>query len=90
MDLYSCQIVGWYTSKRMTIDLICKAMIMVYNLRRPSKGLVFHSDVDPSTQVSGIVSYSMDMASGRTWVMSEPAGSAKPARGRALLWQPQA
>ena len=44
MDLYSRRIVGWYISKRMTADLICKAMIKAYNLRRPSKGLVFHSD----------------------------------------------
>ena len=44
MDLYSRRIVGWYISKRMTTDLICKAMIKAYNLRQPSKGLVFHSD----------------------------------------------
>jgi len=44
MDLYSRRIVGWYISKRMTTDLICKAMIMAYNLRQPPQGLVFHSD----------------------------------------------
>jgi putative transposase len=44
MDLYSRRIVGWYISKRMTTDLICKAMIMAYNLRQPPFGLVFHSD----------------------------------------------
>ena len=44
MDLYSRRIVGWYIGKRMTTNLICKAMIMAYNLRQPSKGLVFHSD----------------------------------------------
>lgn len=44
MDLYSRRIVGWSISKRMTTDLICKAMIMTYNLRQPPKGLVFHSD----------------------------------------------
>jgi putative transposase len=44
MDLYSRRIVGWYISKRMTTDLICKAMIVAYNLRQPPKGLVFHSD----------------------------------------------
>ncbi|MCF6194022.1 MAG: IS3 family transposase [Kangiellaceae bacterium] len=44
MDLYSRRIVGWYTSKRMTTDLICRAMIMAYNLRLPPAGLVFHSD----------------------------------------------
>jgi len=44
MVLYSRRIVGWYISKRMTTDLICKAMMMAYNLRQPPKGLVFHSD----------------------------------------------
>lgn len=44
MDLYSRRIVGWYISKRMTTDLICKTMMMAYNLRQPPKGLVFHSD----------------------------------------------
>lgn len=44
MDLFSRRIVGWYIDKRMTTDLICKAMIKAVNLRRPPKGLVFHSD----------------------------------------------
>jgi len=44
MDLYSRRIVGWSISKRMTADLICKAIITAYNLRQPAKGLVFHSD----------------------------------------------
>lgn len=44
MDLYSRRIVGWYISKRMTTDLISKAMIMAYSLRKPLRGLVFHSD----------------------------------------------
>lgn len=44
MDLFSRRIVGWHISKRMTTDLVCKAIIMAYNLRQPPKGLVFHSD----------------------------------------------
>lgn len=44
MDLYSRRIVGWHIDKRMTTDLLCKAMIKAVNLRRPPKGLVFHSD----------------------------------------------
>lgn len=44
MDLYSRRIVGWHIDKRMTTDLISKAFIKAYNLRRPPKGLVFHSD----------------------------------------------
>ena len=35
---------GWHIDKRMTKDLVCKALIKAYNLRQPGKGLVFHSD----------------------------------------------
>lgn len=38
MDLYSRRIVGWYIDKRMTTDLVSKAMIKAYNLRQPPKG----------------------------------------------------
>tara|TARA_B100001059_G_scaffold161647_1_gene161241 strand:- start:159 stop:773 length:615 start_codon:yes stop_codon:yes gene_type:complete len=44
MDLYSRRIVGGHIAKRMTTDLVMKAMIKAYNVRKPSKGLVFHSD----------------------------------------------
>jgi putative transposase len=44
MDLYSRRIVGWHIDKRMTTDLISKAMIKAICLRQPKKGLVFHSD----------------------------------------------
>jgi transposase InsO family protein len=46
MDLYSRRIVGWYLDKRMTMDLISKALIKAYNLRQPTRGLVFHSGRD--------------------------------------------
>lgn len=44
MDLYSRRILSWDIDKRMTTDLVNKAMIKAYNLRQPPKGLVFHSD----------------------------------------------
>ena len=44
MDLYSRRIVGWHIDKRMTTDLVSKAMMKAYNLRQPRKGLVFHSE----------------------------------------------
>lgn len=44
MDLYSRRIVGWHIDKRMTTDLVSRAMMKAYNLRQPNKGLVFHSD----------------------------------------------
>ncbi|MGX9543281.1 IS3 family transposase, partial [Shewanella sp. A22] len=44
MDLYSRRIVGWHISKRMTRSLVEKAFLKAYNLRKPPKGLVFHSD----------------------------------------------
>ncbi len=42
MDLYSRRIEGWHIDKRMTTDLVSKAMIKAYNLW-PPKSLVFHS-----------------------------------------------
>ncbi len=44
MDLYSRRIVGWSIDKRMTTNLVKKALIKAVNLRQPNKGLVFHSD----------------------------------------------
>jgi len=44
MDLYSRRIVGWHIDKRMTTDLICKAMVKAVNTRQPDTKLVFHSD----------------------------------------------
>lgn len=44
MDLYSRRVVGWHIDKRMTTDLVSKALVKAYNLRQPGKGLVFHSD----------------------------------------------
>ena len=44
MDLYSRRIIGWSIHKRMTVDLVERAMQMALNLRRPTKGLIFHSD----------------------------------------------
>jgi len=44
MDLYSRRIVDWHIDKRMMTDLVSKAMVKAYNLRKPPKGLVFQSD----------------------------------------------
>ena len=44
MDLYSRRIVGWAIDKHMKQDLVIRALVMAYNLRQPSRGLVFHSD----------------------------------------------
>ena len=44
MDLYSRRIIGWAIHKRMTVDLVSRAMIMTMRLRQPNEGLVFHSD----------------------------------------------
>ena len=38
MDLYSRRIVGWHLSKRMTTDLVNKALMKAYNLRQPPRG----------------------------------------------------
>lgn len=44
MDLYSRRVIGWSISKRMTVDLVERALQMAINIRRPKAGLMFHSD----------------------------------------------
>lgn len=44
MDLYSRRIIGWAISKRMTTDLVEKALIRAVNLRRPARDVEFDSD----------------------------------------------
>lgn len=44
MDLYSRRIVGWHIDKRMTTDLVNKALREAYSLRNPPPVLVFRSD----------------------------------------------
>jgi putative transposase len=44
MNLYSRRIIGWEISKRMTTDLVERALIRAVNVRRPKRGAVFHSD----------------------------------------------
>jgi putative transposase len=44
MDLYSRQIVGWAMKDRMKKQLAIDALAMAYWQRKPSKGLLHHSD----------------------------------------------
>ena len=44
MDLYSRKIIGWAMEKRLTKDLVIKALKMAIGNRRPSPGLLMHSD----------------------------------------------
>jgi len=44
MDLHARRIVGWAMDKRMSVDLIKRAMTMAITLRKPQRGLLFHSD----------------------------------------------
>ena len=44
MDLHSRRIVGWSMSSRMKSDLVVQALLMALLRRRPSRGLIFHSD----------------------------------------------
>nr|WP_136808223.1 DDE-type integrase/transposase/recombinase [Desulfosediminicola flagellatus] len=44
IDLYSRKVVGWSLKSRMTKDLVIDALQMAIWRRRPSPGLIFHSD----------------------------------------------
>ena len=44
LDLYSRRIVGWAMNERMRSQLVMDAMTMALEQRRPSAGLIHHSD----------------------------------------------
>ncbi|MBE0442261.1 IS3 family transposase [Psychrobacter celer] len=43
-DLYTKELVGYAINKRMTADLVCRALNMAIRNKRPNKGLIVHSD----------------------------------------------
>ena len=44
IDLYSRRVVGWAMDRRMKKALVIRALMMAINLRKPSPGLMHHSD----------------------------------------------
>jgi putative transposase len=44
MDVYNREIVGWSLYKRMTKELVAKALLKALGKRDPVPGLIFHSD----------------------------------------------
>jgi putative transposase len=44
MDLASRRIVGWSMSERIKAELVCQALTSAYWQRKPSAGLIMHSD----------------------------------------------
>ena len=44
MDLYSRKVVGWAMSSRIDAELVQEALRMALGRRRPSAGLIYHSD----------------------------------------------
>lgn len=44
IDLYSRKVVGWSMSRSMKTDLVNNALLMAIWKRKPSKGLIWHTD----------------------------------------------
>ena len=44
IDLFSRKVVGWAMSHRMKASLVMEALSMAYWRRKPSRGLIHHSD----------------------------------------------
>jgi transposase InsO family protein len=44
MDLASRRIVGWSMRSRINAKIVCDALCMAYWRRKPSAGLIMHSD----------------------------------------------
>lgn len=45
MDLHTKKIIGYSFDRRMTTDLITKALENAYHTHKPAEGLIFHSDL---------------------------------------------
>ena len=57
MDLYSRRIIGWHIDKRMTADLVSKALMKPITLETRRLGLCFTVIEAPNTQVAVIENY---------------------------------
>lgn len=44
IDLYSRKVIGWSMSERMKADLVNNALLLAIWQRKPSKGLIWHTD----------------------------------------------
>jgi len=44
LDLFSREVIGWSMSRRIDSNLVQEALKMAVLIRRPSSGLIFHSD----------------------------------------------
>ena len=44
LDLFNREIVGWSMRKRITKDIVIKALAMAIQRKKPQNGLIFHSD----------------------------------------------
>ncbi len=44
IDLFSRKVVGWAMAPNMPADLFCAALNMSVRFRKPSQGLIVHSD----------------------------------------------
>lgn len=44
LDLFSRKVVGWAMARRMTVELVKKALLMAVGRRGPGPGLIHHSD----------------------------------------------
>jgi len=43
-DLHTCEVVGYAMGARMTTDLVSQALVKAIDAKRPSPGLIHHSD----------------------------------------------
>lgn len=52
LDLYARKVVGWAMAPSMPAKLVCDALNMAIQQRKPAAGLIVHSDRAASTQAS--------------------------------------
>ncbi len=82
IDLASRRVVGWALADHMRAGLVCDALRMALDARRPPPGLIFHSDRGRSTPRPSSPSSSRRTPSPRACPVAASAGTTRwPNRG---------
>jgi transposase InsO family protein len=77
IDIASRRVVGWALADHLRTDLVADALRMACHQRRPSKGVIFHSDrgCQPSTPAATTPSWPSNWASRCRWAARANAGT---------------
>ena len=68
MDLFNREVLGWSIKPRMTVDIVAAALTMAWCCRKPTPGVVHHSDRGSQAFQQTLAEYGHDL-------LNEPEGN---------------